>query len=413
MLISIVIPSRDRVHYLRHSVATALAIPDSEIEVIVSDNASFDDTEEVIKSIKDKRLKYVNTGARLSMRANFEIALNACSGDYIIFFGDDDGIIPGQFADLRYILTQHKPDVLSWEFLTYGWPINGYGKKTGGLRFERDKLFGGVKQSIPNEYRGTILQANFDRNSLLPRLYHGAMSRNFLDSLVNKDGLYFCSRSPDLHISFRAAQKGGSFLRIDHPFSINGYSPASTGGGLQSQGQNAKRHGKDRRFLAESEADPIQDIIPLSKSLGLGFLSAVETIRHHFPKPELLPNYVRWYSWVLDDAAKKDSTTSAEIMKSAHDYATFSSTEAQLNQAIAAHKPIYRKLHNLKLKLKTKPFSFRVNTEIDGENTIFTATTVCDQILGNDIRDRLVQNKSRRSCWVTAKKRGKMFKREL
>ena len=47
------------------------------------------------------------------MRANFENALKASSGDYVIFFGDDDGILPLQFKFLRNILEKHQPDTWS------------------------------------------------------------------------------------------------------------------------------------------------------------------------------------------------------------------------------------------------------------------------------------------------------------
>ena len=89
MLISIVIPSRDRAKYLKYSLQTALAISDQNLEILVSDNASEDNTKELVKSFSDSRLRYINTGARISMRANFELALKASRGDYVIFFGDD------------------------------------------------------------------------------------------------------------------------------------------------------------------------------------------------------------------------------------------------------------------------------------------------------------------------------------
>ena len=77
MLISIIIPSRDRALYLKYSVQTALNIQDDNIEIIISDNASTDHTKEVIRGINDRRLKYFNTNKRISMRANFENALRA------------------------------------------------------------------------------------------------------------------------------------------------------------------------------------------------------------------------------------------------------------------------------------------------------------------------------------------------
>ena len=49
MLISIIIPSRDRAVYLKYSVQTALNIQDENIEIIISDNASTDHTQEIIK----------------------------------------------------------------------------------------------------------------------------------------------------------------------------------------------------------------------------------------------------------------------------------------------------------------------------------------------------------------------------
>ncbi|MEJ6708905.1 MAG: glycosyltransferase [Amylibacter sp.] len=47
MKISIIIPTRDRAFYLRQSLATATAIVDPNIEILVSENASVDDTEQV------------------------------------------------------------------------------------------------------------------------------------------------------------------------------------------------------------------------------------------------------------------------------------------------------------------------------------------------------------------------------
>src|SRR6056297_1629920 len=104
MLISIVIPTRDRAQYLRHSLATSTAIPDPNIEIVVSDNASVDETRKVVSEAQDPRVRYVNTGARVSMRQNFEFAFHQSKGDYLIYFGDDDGILPGQFSFLRSIL---------------------------------------------------------------------------------------------------------------------------------------------------------------------------------------------------------------------------------------------------------------------------------------------------------------------
>ena len=108
--ISLIIPTRERSHYLYYALQTALQIKDDNIEIIVSDNFSHDNTSAVVERFTDTLLKYIRTPNRVSMRENFNSAALKSTGDYIIFFGDDDGILPGQFKYLRRILEEHRTD---------------------------------------------------------------------------------------------------------------------------------------------------------------------------------------------------------------------------------------------------------------------------------------------------------------
>ena len=413
MLISIIIPSRDRALYLKYSVQTALDIQDDNIEIIISDNASTDHTAEVIRGIDDTRLKYFNTNKRVSMRANFENALRASSGDYVIFFGDDDGILPLQFKYLRNILENHKPDALSWDFLNYTWPIKDYAKKSGGLRFEHRKIYGGIIKSTKKIYLETLLNAELGRQNFLPRIYHGCMSRTFLDKLVNEEGLYFCSRSPDLHMSFRAAQHGGNFLRINHPFTINGISPASTGGGTRSIDINNKALSKSLEYKAETEMDPIKDVLPLTKSMGFSFLSALETLKHHFPNPPLQINYNKWYAFCLSSIPKGDTKIASDIMKCISLHAKNTSTERELNRINPKYIYIKHKFLKLMSKIRHYPFSFRVIAELNMQNNILTAAKTADKILKQDLEDIIEENTTHKICIQNAKKRGRRLSKQV
>jgi len=413
MLISIIIPSRDRAVYLKYSVQTALNIQDKNIEIIISDNASTDHTREIIRRIDDTRLKYFNTNKRISMRANFENALKASSGDYVIFFGDDDGIIPQQFKFIRNILEKHKPDALSWDFLTYTWPIKDYAKKSGSLRFEHRKIYGNVIKSTKKIYLETLLNAELGRHNYLPRIYHGCMSRKFLDKLVNEDGLYFCSRSPDLHMSFRAAQYGGNFLRINHPFTINGISPASTGGGSRSTDKNNKALSKSFEYIAETEIDPIKDVLPLTKSMGFSFLSALETLKHHFPNPPLQVNYNKWYAFCLSTIPKGDTKTATEIINCVSLHAKKTSTERELNSINPGYIYIKYKFLRLISKIKHYPFSFRVFAQLNMQNNILSAAKAADIVLKQDLKDIIEEKTSHKSSVKNAKKRGKRLNKQM
>ena len=90
-----------------------MAIPDPDIEIVVSDNASLDHTPDVIANFHDRQLVSVNTGRRVSMRQNFDFAIGKSTGDYVIMIGDDDAMLPGQFESLRWALEKYRPLVFS------------------------------------------------------------------------------------------------------------------------------------------------------------------------------------------------------------------------------------------------------------------------------------------------------------
>src|SRR4051812_40299444 len=100
-LVTLAIPTRDRADTLAYTLATALGQDSEDFEILVSDNFSSDQTREVVFAIEDSRLRYVNTGRRVSMTDNFEFALNHARGKYVIYIGDDDGLMQGAVAALK------------------------------------------------------------------------------------------------------------------------------------------------------------------------------------------------------------------------------------------------------------------------------------------------------------------------
>ena len=75
---TIFIPTRERADTLIHTISSALAQDYENFTVLVSDNASTDNTKALVDSIADPRLKYINTGKRVSMSHNWEFSLR-CS----------------------------------------------------------------------------------------------------------------------------------------------------------------------------------------------------------------------------------------------------------------------------------------------------------------------------------------------
>lgn len=88
--ISIAIPTFNRVNYLRMAVESALSQTYANIEVIISDNASTDNTCETLDKYNDSRIVVVRQSTNIGMMANWNKCLEMATGDYFILLSDDD-----------------------------------------------------------------------------------------------------------------------------------------------------------------------------------------------------------------------------------------------------------------------------------------------------------------------------------
>jgi glycosyltransferase involved in cell wall biosynthesis len=97
--ISIIIPTYNRANYLEQAIESALAQDYPNLEVIVSDNASTDNTQEIVKKfIQDYRLKYVINKENIGFLLNWRNALNNYSaGEWILILSDDDYLIDDSY----------------------------------------------------------------------------------------------------------------------------------------------------------------------------------------------------------------------------------------------------------------------------------------------------------------------------
>ena len=89
-LVSIVIPTYNRCYYLQQAIDSAVKQTYSNIEVIISDNCSIDDTQEIVESFLDSRIKYWQHPENIGMFANQIHGLKMAKGKYIASLHDDD-----------------------------------------------------------------------------------------------------------------------------------------------------------------------------------------------------------------------------------------------------------------------------------------------------------------------------------
>ena len=87
--ISVVIPTYNRARCLKASILSVTAQTHNNIEIVVVDDGSTDNTEQVVESVRDSRLRYIklptNTGASHARNVGIE----HCTGDFIAFNDSD------------------------------------------------------------------------------------------------------------------------------------------------------------------------------------------------------------------------------------------------------------------------------------------------------------------------------------
>ena len=69
-LVSVVIPTYNRPDYLKQAIASAVKQSYQNIEIIVCDNRSTENTQEIVESFQDSRIRFWRQPTNLGMFAN-------------------------------------------------------------------------------------------------------------------------------------------------------------------------------------------------------------------------------------------------------------------------------------------------------------------------------------------------------
>lgn len=199
------------------------------LEIIVSDNFSQDQTREVVESYKDERIRYINTGKRVSMTSNFEFGLSHATGDYICFIGDDDGMMPNALQELNEILFDSEIEAISWNKPVYIWDqlYKTVFRNTLQINFKSNFL----KSNSPEMVKELLaFKSNSDLNYRdLACLYHGFIKRDTINRLRLPDGRFFNSMIPDVYASLVISCAIENLYQTEVPYSLPGISKHSTG----------------------------------------------------------------------------------------------------------------------------------------------------------------------------------------
>src|SRR6202035_3936884 len=98
-LFSVLLPTRNGAKLVSDCVRAVLDQAGEDFELVVSDNANEDGTREALAAFDgDPRLKVVTQRRPVSVVENWNAALRASRGRYVLLIGDDDLLLPWYFA---------------------------------------------------------------------------------------------------------------------------------------------------------------------------------------------------------------------------------------------------------------------------------------------------------------------------
>ena len=94
-LVSICIPTYNMAQYLAAAVESALAQEVDDLEVVVADDASTDETPELCRRYDDRRFRVVRSEVQLRQAGNWNRCLDLARGELIVLLHADDLLRPG------------------------------------------------------------------------------------------------------------------------------------------------------------------------------------------------------------------------------------------------------------------------------------------------------------------------------
>ncbi len=223
-LVSIIIPTFDRPRYLREAIDAALAQTYRNLEILVFDNGTMDETLTVAQEAtrRDARVRFQRHERNLGMSANFNALADAAGGEFLVAIGDDDRLLPEFVARLIAVMVPPVRAAFSNQYL-----IDADGQrleersKAHARRYGRDTLPAGVMENAD----AAAWQVSIPMSA---SLLHTADLRR----LRFREDL----NTPDAEFFICLAQEGAVFCFVpDYLMEYRVHPGAETSGGLWSE----------------------------------------------------------------------------------------------------------------------------------------------------------------------------------
>ena len=160
--VSICIPNYNYGRFIGDAIQSALDQTYKNFELIIVDNCSTDNSEEVIKSFSDPRIRFYKNDGNIGGIRNWNRCLSLARGEYITLLHADDKITPNSIEKRVEILDRNPNVGLVHSSCIY---IDGKGAVTGEFRpYDSDRIVRGE-----DEFKRSVLKNNISVPTVMVR----------------------------------------------------------------------------------------------------------------------------------------------------------------------------------------------------------------------------------------------------
>jgi hypothetical protein len=285
-LVSVLLPTRNRLEYLRYAIETVRRQDHGDWELVVSDNDSEEDIEGHVRSLGDARVRYVRTPAFVPVTENWNNALAHSRGRYVVMLGDDDGLMRGYVAAIDDLVARFgAPDLIYQNAWLFSYPgvqesePDGFLQAYGYATFLRGA--GAPFVLEPAKARRVVAQAMRFRASYGFNMQFSTVSRRLVDALAPQ-GPFYQSDFPDYYATNVAFLTARAIVVEPRPLVTIGITPKSYGFFHLNAQESAGRAFLGATGETDRDAQPLLADMP-GTNINTGWLSAVEAIAANYP----------------------------------------------------------------------------------------------------------------------------------
>jgi hypothetical protein len=235
---TVLMPTRNRAHYLPGALESALAQTHRDYEIVVSNCNSRDATEDVVRRMADGRVRLVNPGRDLSMAAHWEFALTHARGEYVLLLCDDDAFRPDLLDVVDARLANGDDDIVMWNAHAYWHADHPEPGERGVARIY--PVTGANFDLAPQR----LLQHAFSLGStqFLPRMLNSCTRRAVLERARDDAGGLFWGTCPDFSSAVLQLARARRVAFIDRPLAVWGVGKDSIGRSSGDQSEALHEH---------------------------------------------------------------------------------------------------------------------------------------------------------------------------